>query len=184
MLGRRRNRRRRRLGERGAAAVEFALVVPVLLMLLFGTITGGLAFSRSNATTNAVREGSRFGATTDASPTMATAWANATILRVQDTLFDGTGDASTVCVQLWKVGTGPVANTGKCTTTAGGPALTLPTTETQEPAVPSNANGTCVVRVLAARPFTINIVLARWDEVMVLSSTARYERKDKVPTCL
>lgn len=170
--------------ERGAAAVEFALVLPMLLTLLLGTTTAGLAYSRSNATTNAVREGARFGATTDASAAAAAAWADATIARVQETLFDGTGGAATVCVQLWKVGTGELANTGKCSSTSGGPVLARPTTATAAPAVPSNAAGTCVVRVLAARPFSIDTGFFRWDNTMVLGSVARYERKDKVPSCL
>lgn len=174
----------RRRTDRGAAAVEFALVVPVLLMLLIGTITAGVAYSGANAATNAVREGSRFGATTDASSAFALAWADATIARVQDTLFDGTGVPSTVCVQLWQVGTGPVAGTAKCTSTSGGPALTNPTSATASPAVPAGATGTCVVRVIAARPYTIDAFVARWDKTLVLGSTARYERKDKVPACL
>ncbi len=171
-------------GERGASAVEFAMVLPLLLMLMLGIMTAGLAYSRSNATTNAVREGSRFGATADASSAVAATWATATITRVQDTLFDGTGGPSTVCVQLWKVGTGEVANTGKCTSTTGGPALTRPTTAAEDPAVPANTAGTCVVRVLAARPFTIDVGVARWEETMVMSSVAHYERKDKLATCL
>lgn len=49
--------------ERGAALVEAALVTPLLLMILVGLVTAGLAFSRSIALQNAAREGSRFGAT-------------------------------------------------------------------------------------------------------------------------
>ncbi len=37
------SRRRRR--ERGASLVEFALILPVFLMLLFGMITAGLALN-------------------------------------------------------------------------------------------------------------------------------------------
>jgi hypothetical protein len=77
-----------------------------------------------------------------------------------------------------------IANTGKCTSTSGGPALTRPMTAAARPAVPSNATGTCIVRTIAARPFTINLGVARWDQTMVLSSVAHYERKDKIPTCL
>ncbi len=59
-----RTRGRARLDERGAVAVEFALVLPVLVMLLLGITTAGLSYSHAIGLTNAVREGSRFGATT------------------------------------------------------------------------------------------------------------------------
>jgi Flp pilus assembly protein TadG len=49
-------------------AVEFALVFPLLVMLLFGIITAGISFAHSLGLTNAVREGARFGAISDASP--------------------------------------------------------------------------------------------------------------------
>lgn len=42
--------------------MEFAFIAPVLFLLLFGTITGGLTFSRQNSVENAVREATRFGA--------------------------------------------------------------------------------------------------------------------------
>lgn len=170
--------------ESGAAAVEFALVVPLLIMLLLGTISSGLSYSHSVGQNNAVREGSRFGATADASSAVASAWGDNVIQRVRDTQFDDPAPLkTTICVQLWKVGTGAIASTGKCSTPAGAPTLTLPLTATARPAVPANSTGTCVVRVLAARRFTINIGLARWDPVDVTSSVARYERKDKVAAC-
>lgn len=46
-------------GERGAAAVEFALVVPVLLSILFGMIDFGFAINRYTVLNNATREGVR-----------------------------------------------------------------------------------------------------------------------------
>ena len=50
-------------GESGAALVEFALVLPVFLMLLLGMMTGGLAYSRKLSVAQAAREGARYGAT-------------------------------------------------------------------------------------------------------------------------
>ncbi|MGZ4595490.1 MAG: TadE family protein [Actinomycetes bacterium] len=51
----------RRSRDSGAAAVEFALVVPILLVLVFGIIDYGLYFSDSLATRSGVREGARQG---------------------------------------------------------------------------------------------------------------------------
>ena len=47
--------------ESGASAVEFALLLPVLMMILFGTIEFGLALYRQSILTNASREGARLG---------------------------------------------------------------------------------------------------------------------------
>ena len=57
MLG----RRRRRRGERGASAVEFALVVPILVALLLGILDYGIIFTDSVSTRNGVREAARKG---------------------------------------------------------------------------------------------------------------------------
>lgn len=57
--------RRRRLG--GAAAVEFALILPMFMVMLLGMIDWGWWFYVDLAATNAVREGAR----------AATTWAGA-----------------------------------------------------------------------------------------------------------
>lgn len=51
--------RTRRRGDRGAAAVEFALVLPLLITLLFGMIDFGFAINRYTVINNATREGVR-----------------------------------------------------------------------------------------------------------------------------
>jgi Flp pilus assembly protein TadG len=56
---------RRARGDDGAAAVEFALLFPIFMILALGIINGGLAFSRQINVTQAAREASRFGATLD-----------------------------------------------------------------------------------------------------------------------
>jgi Flp pilus assembly protein TadG len=49
------------LNERGASAVEFALVLPVLMLILFGTIEFGMVMYSREVLTNASREGARAG---------------------------------------------------------------------------------------------------------------------------
>lgn len=59
----RRLRRPRALGERGTSLVEFAMVAPLLLVLLFAIADFGRAFQTWITLTNAAREGARLGAT-------------------------------------------------------------------------------------------------------------------------
>ena len=53
---------RSRHAERGAVAVEFALILPLLLMLVLGIIEFGFGYHAWDATQNAGREGARLGA--------------------------------------------------------------------------------------------------------------------------
>lgn len=51
----------RKLNERGAVAAEFALLLPVLMLILFGTIEFGMIMYSRELITNASREGARAG---------------------------------------------------------------------------------------------------------------------------
>lgn len=51
----------RRRSSRGAAAVEFALVMPILFLVMFGILQYGLFFNDSLSTRQGVREGARIG---------------------------------------------------------------------------------------------------------------------------
>lgn len=51
-----------RTSERGASLVEFALVLPVLLVLLFGIIEASWAFAQQNDIRHGAREGARLAA--------------------------------------------------------------------------------------------------------------------------
>lgn len=49
-------------GQRGASAVEFALIAPLLFMLIFGIIGFGIGFMQLQTIRGAVREGARISA--------------------------------------------------------------------------------------------------------------------------
>jgi Flp pilus assembly protein TadG len=141
--------------ERGAAAVEFALVVPFLCLLLFGMITTGFTYSDHLSVTNAVREGARFGASspyTQAAPLTVIApadWAADVQKRVYQTYFDAGSELTqaNVCVALSpQTGSDLVKVGNNCGA---------------EPANPSNmATGSCAVKVWTHKPAHIQLVIA------------------------
>jgi Flp pilus assembly protein TadG len=61
-----------RFSQRGAAAVEFALIAPLLFALLFGIIEMGAILYNQAVITNASREGARYAAGFYTNPTTAT----------------------------------------------------------------------------------------------------------------
>ena len=54
-----RDSRRRRTSDRGATLVEFALVLPVLTLFLFGIVQFGIAYDKQQSINAAAREGAR-----------------------------------------------------------------------------------------------------------------------------
>src|SRR5262245_59630018 len=52
-------RPKRKSSERGAELIEFALVLPLLLLLVLGIVDFGFLFQRFEVVTNAAREGAR-----------------------------------------------------------------------------------------------------------------------------
>jgi len=64
--------------ETGASAVEFALLLPLLMMILFGVIEFGFALYRQSVLTNASREGARL-VIFQSVPAITTGQINATI---------------------------------------------------------------------------------------------------------
>lgn len=54
-------RLRKNIAQRGVAIIETALTLPLILMVLFGTINYGIALYNKAVITNASREAARFG---------------------------------------------------------------------------------------------------------------------------
>ncbi len=161
----------RRRDERGASAVEFALVVPLLMILLFGLITTGLTFSDHLAATNAAREGSRYGAATDVS---SAGWASSVKERVRQVYFN-TGEEITddqICVRLVKAdGTTPYQSLGGDCGTA--------------PSAPSNMTaGSCAVLVWMQRPASIELIALPAFDFHIGAESVAYYGREVAPTCL
>lgn len=168
-------RTRDQRSQRGAAAVEFALVVPFLILLLFGMITTAFAYSDHLSITNAVREGARYGSAVDYStvPSPGT-WATSVRDRVKQVYFNA-GDTLTdaqICVQLVNDTGGTVGSTW-----AGADCGTAPT----PPA--SMATGTCAVMVWVSKPHTINLIIAPDLSFNIGAESVAYYGRTVTPDC-
>lgn len=141
---------RRPRSETGASAVEFALVFPFLMLVLFGMITTGFTYSDHLSITNAVREGSRFSAAVDYTQA---GWATSVRDRVKQVYFNA-GNSVTdaqICVKI-------VDSTG------GTPTGASPWSGANcgtEPARPTSmATGSCVTKVWVKKPADIELIIA------------------------
>jgi len=124
-------------GDRAAVLVEFALVLPLLIILLLGTITAGLALNAKQQINHAIREGSRYAATVPADPPFSNGatWAE----NVRDLVVERSGgdlSAADVCVSLVSGSPGTVVPVASAHSTAGGAACiaaqTYPVTPNDE----------------------------------------------------
>ena len=150
-------------GDRGAALVEFAILAPLLFALLIGMFTGGISLSRKNSMTNAVREGTRLGATLLDSPT----WATAVRDRV-DSLAGADLSSSQICVKL-------VSKTALSETVVRTTPATCPFGG--EPAMPAGVQtGECVVKVWARRTSDLEAIFFSRTLTLQADAVARFER--------
>ncbi len=62
MVYRARRKDKTNRSERGASSIEFALILPVLIMILIGVFEFGMAYNNYLAITHAAREGARLAA--------------------------------------------------------------------------------------------------------------------------
>ena len=109
MLGR---RRRAFWRDDGASAVELALVLPILIMLVFGIIAFGIVFAQSLALGNAAREGSRAGVVEQRT-------CGEILGRVQDAANSIAMSGDNVVVEVTRTGAGTTCPAG---TSYSGPA--------------------------------------------------------------
>lgn len=95
-----------RRAERGASLVEFALVLPLLSMFLFGIVQFGLAYDKQQSINSAAREGARTGAIPDTTRNEIDQAVQDSFLGADDSWADNNGSVSIVVVDSANVDVG------------------------------------------------------------------------------
>lgn len=103
------------VSERGAAAVEFALVVPVLIVMIFGMVDMGMAINAQAIVSNAAREGARAASFNGANVTATT-----TVVTSATKYLIGTAPTTTITCQA--IGT---ATTIACSSASPGDSVVV-----------------------------------------------------------
>ena len=158
--------------------VEFALIMPIFLILIFGGITMAISYEHKSEVVQAVREGSRFGSTLPLAQCDTTSncgnrnWAQL-VQYVTSKRSDGALSTSQICVALVTGSSGAVyTRTGGTYST--GTTTTFPTTGCFDD---GNAYTDSRVHVSAVKDGDkINLVFKTLSVTLTSKSSARYEQ--------
>ena len=174
-------RERPRRGDAGASAVEFALVLPILVMLVFGIISFGIVFAQKLALSNSTREAARASVVGVQAAQRTTCLQLATQIRQTATTISMSGANITVNV-YYKVdptasGNGTLVCSGSTGTSAGSPSMTNPGTTPCTPpsSLPSGTDtSNAQLNVLTSFKSSLVIPLAVVKPVFTIDGTGAY----------
>ena len=158
-----RTHQHRARSEEGAALVEFALLLPIVMALLLGIVTGGFAYFQKISLVDAVREGARYGASLKHDPGTGglVAWRQSVADRVVQ-LSGGQLMAEDVCVDLVT----PTGDNLAC-------GVADPPGARSDPTSLAPAS---LVKVAASRVATIEVIFFTSTPTLSAQVAARYER--------
>ena len=161
--------RRMSRGDSGASAVEFALIVPLLMLIIFGIINFGILFSQQITINNGVREGARRAVVAD--PAAPPRSCDQIITSVRNQLSGIALNAAQVQIKVsqngWSDGNG--CGSSSATTNFGGSGTNIPCTNGYNAA---NHSGSLVVE--ARYPSSIPVSFPPFPTTMTLTSKAVY----------
>ncbi len=161
-----------RRDQRGASLVEFALVLPVFFMLVLGMFTGGLAYNRKLALTQATREAARYGATLPVATlnSWLDAVATVAVKSAEGELESGVPNRSVCVAYVFQTGT-PQSQTKRRVETTGGPSYEFDR-ECFTDGRPLNETR---VQVATARTSNLEALLFSQDLVLRSEAVSRFE---------
>jgi Flp pilus assembly protein TadG len=158
-------------GDSGATAVEFALLFPIFIMLVVGTISFGFAFERWITVTQAAREASRYAATYPMPAGGVSSWLTDVSTVAKEaagiTSSTPTGDYY-VCVRF-------VNNIGPATTPATGSLASGGLTGATCPATPISSLSDNLAEVTVIRRVELDWVLGSAGISVSGENFSRYE---------
>lgn len=162
--------------ERGVTIVEFALLAPLLFMLLFGTLTGGVAISERLSLSHAGREAARYGSTLPDNQFgvgLGAQWAGAVANVARDRASGNLNvSGTTICVAL-------VSGTPGTVVTPVSPGTPYFYSSAGGAAAPcfndGGTDGQKRVQVLISRPASIEAVLFTQHITLTASADGRFE---------
>jgi Flp pilus assembly protein TadG len=162
--------RARLQGDDGVAIVEFALVFPLVMALLVGTVSAGLAWNQKMSMTHAAREGIRYGATVPTQAVPGGKWAE-TIQAVVVERSAGELTTSQVCVSLVQTinGSTTVVENNRIGPGSG------PCIPNQSYPLMSGSDDGRRVQVVVTKPGQIDAVFYRFKLNLRSEATARAE---------
>jgi hypothetical protein len=153
--------------ELGASAVEFAIILPIVVILTFGLLTGGLMYHQQLSMTHAAREAARFGATYSAGDVEELVQVVAD--RAEDSahgVLDPGTDGGGLCVAYVSGTTTEKTTRGNVVKPASAPAgRCLADDRGDEPRV----------QIVLGRHGDLNVIFARWEVPLRGTALARHE---------
>lgn len=167
---------RRNGDDAGAAAVEFAILLPLFLMLVFGMISGGFTFERWINVTQAARETSRFAATYPIAASTDPWFAQVSTVAAENAGIRLTGADATpaedyyICIAFLNR-VGPGTSPASERRTYG----TLPTTAPSSPSCTGSTIPDNAVEVVIRRTSTFDWIFGGGTLAVTGDNTSRYE---------
>lgn len=162
--------------DRGASAVEFAILLPLFVMFALGIVTGGQAYATKIGLTQAAREGARFGATLPVPPAPGKSLSD-WLYQVRDATLSASGgdfvagqDQGTLCVAFIDG-----QDTSKSTRLTIGTSGTS-TTQAGSCWADAITQGDNRVQVLISRKVDLNIGVKSWTPTVTTRSVIHHER--------
>jgi hypothetical protein len=171
-------------GDRGVALVEFALVFPILIALIIGMVSAGLAWNQKLQLTHGAREGARYGAIVDSNQTFdnGLGWGrNVLDVTIARAGSDLEVDGATACVSLVRNSPGVVYSTdhvARATRSCGSWSYTTggaPCISGQTYPVSGAADIGLRAQVVLDRPGTFETLFITRDLNLTASATAKSE---------
>ena len=162
--------------DRGSTLVEFALILPVIIILSFGTITAGMAYTRQLTISDATSQTARYAATLDRSAYASTDLfldaVYARLMTVDDDELTTTATSRNICIAYVFVSSAGVSSTRSRTVTSTETA-TYSNTSCYTDNLP--ATGDRRIQISVSRGDTIDIVFRRFNVTLRRQVAVRYE---------